>query len=79
MKKETTTAASIRITCFRYLMKLLRFPCADIRLGLIMRCLAMTEYSTTRMSNGKMKNTDMVLTKKDDGQNESALVWQTLT
>jgi hypothetical protein len=26
VKKETTTAASIKITCFRYLMKLLRLP-----------------------------------------------------
>lgn len=60
-------------------MKLLRLPCADIRLGLIMRCLAMTEYSTIRMSNGKMKNTDMVATKKNDGQNVSAVVWHTVT
>lgn len=78
-KNEITTAASIRITCLRYLMKLLRLPCAEIRLGLIIRCLAITEYSTTRISSGRKKKTDMVPMKKTCGQNSMTLVWHTGT
>lgn len=79
MKNEITTAASIRITCLRYLMKLLRLPCAEIKLGLIIRCFAITEYSTTRISRGKKKKTDMLPKKKNCGQNVSTLVRQTGT
>lgn len=68
VKNEMTTAASIKMTCLRYLMKLLRLPCPDIRLGLIIKCFAITEYRTIRINNGMRKNTDMLLKKKKEGQ-----------
>lgn len=79
VKNDTTTAASIKITCLRYFMKLLRLPCACISVVFTIRCFAMTEYNTIKMSNGMMKNTDMLPTKKKDGQKVSTVVWHTGT
>lgn len=79
VKNEITTVASIKMTCFRYFMKLLRLPWADIRLGLIIKCLAITEYKTIRMTSGNTKKIDMLPMKKNDGQRVSTVVRQTGT
>lgn len=78
IKKLSTTAPNMKITCFRYLSTLLRLPW-DVIPGLFIRCLAITVYRTTSMTNGSTKNIDMLPTKKNDGQNVSTAVKQTCT
>lgn len=78
MKKLSTTAPSMKITCLRYLSTLLRFPC-DVIPGLFIRCFAITVYRTTSMTNGSTKNIEILPTKKNDGQNVSTAVKQTCT
>lgn len=80
VKKDTTTAASIKITCFRYLRKLLRLLCAEIIDGLAaIKCLAIIVYSPIKIRSGRMKKIMMLLMKKTDVQNVSAAVKQTGT
>uniref|UniRef100_A0A182V3I5 Uncharacterized protein n=1 Tax=Anopheles merus TaxID=30066 RepID=A0A182V3I5_ANOME len=70
-KKLTTTAPSMKITCLRYLYTLPRLPLDALDMmmvGFSIRFFAITEYSTTSMSSGTMKNSTMLPTKKDAGQ-----------
>lgn len=69
-KKLNTTAPNIKITCLRYFNTLLRLPC-DVMPGLSIRCLAMTVYNTSNMMKGSMKNSDILPTKKNMGQDVS--------
>lgn len=78
MKKLITTAPNINITCLRYFSTLLRFPC-DVMPGLFIKCLAITVYNKSNIKNGSMKNTEMLPTKKNAGQNVSTSVKHTLT
>lgn len=79
VKKEITTAASIKITCFRYLRKLLRLLCVDINDGFAIKCFAIIEYSTINIKSGQIKKIVMLLRKKTDVQNVSADVKHTGT
>lgn len=79
VKKDITTAASIKITCFRYLRKLLRLLWVEINDGFAIKCLAIIEYSTINIKSGQIKKSVMLLRKKTDVQNESADVKHTGT
>ena len=79
VKKDITTAASIKITCFRYFRKLLRLLCVDINDGFVIKCLAIMEYNTINIKSGQTKKIVMLLRKKSDVQNVSAVVKQTGT
>uniref|UniRef100_A0A182LV98 Uncharacterized protein n=1 Tax=Anopheles culicifacies TaxID=139723 RepID=A0A182LV98_9DIPT len=61
----------MKITCLRYLYTLPRLPLDALdmmMLGLSIRFFAITEYSTTSIKSGMMKNSTILPTKKDAGQ-----------
>jgi hypothetical protein len=68
-KNERTTVPSIRTTCFLARVLLLSKSLTAEVTGLAIRWRAIAAYNTMRTSSGTRKNTEMVMMKKNVGQN----------
>jgi hypothetical protein len=68
-KNERTTVPSIRTTCFLARVLLLSKSLTAEVTGSAIRWRAIAAYNTMRTSSGTRKNTEMVMMKKNVGQN----------